>query len=635
MKRVLIYLLLFFNVFCSGGTKKKKSSEYRIKSYEITVKIPDSCDRLQITALMEIEKPVSDRNDTLTLILGKGFRGAKIVNVSVLDGQNNPLSFLINDSLEIKIPEPERKIKINYELLKDTLYKDNYSAFAFDISEKSCYINSAITRTDYWFPRIKTDSPHRLPEFILFINVPSGFRVMASGKLVDVRGFKTKSGSERYIYRWRNYKGVTDRSLYFFAIKGLKKVIKEYPDGFRVIMYVPENSLSKNLDYVSEVIHSSYRFFEKIYGNVPGDEYKIMSFNSGYSGLFNSMTAPMFFFTSEIKNNEIYFPVRSLIHEVSHTWWGNMVSMNPETDYWLFEGFAKYSEIIGIKEALGVDVEEKSFSRLKMASLPYVDYAPSVIEAGKSENRQLQLVSAYYQGAMLLKMLEIILGKENLFSILKNFIETFRMKYIDTKKFVNFILKRFPEGSKIKRENLKILLKDYLYTPGFGEYEVKKLDRIKRKNYFITTYKITNTGNKSIFTEFRIKSDIQDSSDYFFLRKGESIKLRVKSEKDRDTVIIDPRGIFPVRESGLMGAGGLVYRDNTGKVRFVGIVENSPLSGAGIRNNMILIKIEGESLENKSMEELNRLLLRPKGTILKLLVKEEGEEPQEVRVLYK
>jgi len=36
------------------------------------------------------------------------------------------------------------------------------------------------------------------------------------------------------------------------------------------------------------------------------------------------------------------------------------VAANTKTDYWLFEGFAKYSEIIALEKVLGKGVEKRA-----------------------------------------------------------------------------------------------------------------------------------------------------------------------------------------------------------------------------------------------------------------------------------
>jgi len=47
-----------------------------------------------------------------------------------------------------------------------------------------------------------------------------------------------------------------------------------------------------------------------------------------------------------------------------------MVVSDASKDYWLFEGFAKYSEIIALKPTPGLYVELESFRRRKKRSAP-------------------------------------------------------------------------------------------------------------------------------------------------------------------------------------------------------------------------------------------------------------------------
>lgn len=45
----------------------------------------------------------------------------------------------------------------------------------------------------------------------------------------------------------------------------------------------------------------------------------------------------------------------TLVHELSHEWWGNMVTASDYADAWLHEGFATYNEALYVEEKLGQD----------------------------------------------------------------------------------------------------------------------------------------------------------------------------------------------------------------------------------------------------------------------------------------
>jgi hypothetical protein len=58
--------------------------------------------------------------------------------------------------------------------------------------------------------------------------------------------------------------------------------------------------------------------------------------------------------------------------------------------------------------------------------MPYLDYVPSIRDAGKEDDRYLQITAAYHQCATFLKMLEYVMGKDNFYQALRNYTSTYR-----------------------------------------------------------------------------------------------------------------------------------------------------------------------------------------------------------------
>lgn len=602
---------------------------YEITNYKIHVRIPDTTGRLEVSTLLSIRKVDTDPHNSLSIMLCHNFLGVKPINVHVLNEDSNPIDFQLDkDTLGVTIvlhaiEHRFSTIAVHYDLVRDEEYKgDQYVNFACEMSDTLNHINASITRTDNWYPKIEGTMHTRLAPFYLSIDVPAHFEVMASGKLMT-----TTSQGNRKVYEWQNYDGITDRSLYFFAAQR-KRIIREYDDGFKLVMYVTDEAREDNVAYVADVIHKSYRFFEKTFGKTPEHEYKILMFPYGYSGLFKSMTAPISLFTSEIQNNEIYYPVRVVIHEVSHTWWGNLVSSNADENYWLYEGFAKYSETIGLKPALDVDVEKPSFFRLKLCCLPYLDNVRSIVDAGKEEDRFLQTTAAYHMGATYLKMLEFALGRERFFEALRDYVDTYRGKCVTTADFIAIMKKHC-------RANMYGIITDYLYKPGYARYILERVGTVKRRNHWRHTYELHNVGDRDIYTEYEVNTKWERYRKRLLLEKGavETIKVE-SSEKEDGSLTVDPDEFLPLCESTLKGPGGMVYTNDKGEVVFFNVVENAPLSIAGIHDKMQLLKINGEELKNKDLRELNYMLIQSADTQLTLMVRDGEEEPREITVIY-
>jgi hypothetical protein len=366
-----------------------------------------------------------------------------------------------------------------------------------------------------------------------------------------------------------------------------------------------------------------------MYGEAPWNEYKIMSFAYGYSGLFNSSNAPSGLFNEEIINNDIYFPTRSVIHEVSHTWWGNIVSSNADENYWLYEGFGKYSEVVGIKPALGVDVESLSFFRLKLCTVPYIDYVPSIKNSQNVDDIVLRTVRAYYMGATYLRMLRYVMGDDEFYAAIRDYVSECRGKCIDTEDFLS-VMKRHC------RKEYHALLADYLLNPGYARYDIEKVGTGFKCDYYRHNYNIINVGDKDICVPYRVQSDVENYTKNLFLKKGESLSLEVKSrQKDgAGHVVIDPEDIYPVCRAGLKGPGATVYENQQGEVKVYNIIADGPFGRAGITGDMSLLRLNGEELTDKGLETLNNLMLRPEGTELQIQVKSGDAEAYEVTVSY-
>ncbi|MEQ8169812.1 MAG: M1 family aminopeptidase, partial [Candidatus Eremiobacterota bacterium] len=612
------YVFLFILSFNMMSAAELTAS---INYYDITVRVSPQYDSLQIEALMDITSQEKD----IEISVGKYFRGAEVRDVRVYSGSEE-LKYKFNDNI-INLPLKDRKtdkLLVTYRICPVKDKDDLYSAFAFNISESDCRINASITRTDNWFPKIKNSSSQRLPPFILSIDVPSHFEVMASGRLDYI-----SEHQGRKIYRWKNYENITDRSLYFFALP-CKKIEKIYPGNFSVKLYVPDNSIEKNIDYVADVIYKSYKYFEEHFGETGLKEYKVMAIpagvTGGYSGLFNSMTVGEEYFTKEINNNDILFPSRNIVHEVSHTWWGNVVAADASTDYWLFEGFAKFSEIIALKSVFDKDVDGESFRRLKMVYMTYYGFDRPLMS--DIDERDLQVAVAYFKGAMILKTLEFIMGEEAFFKGMKEYVKTFRGKVATTDDFKSVMQKFSPV-------DLRNFFKDYVYEKGFGEYSVTVLDSKKKGNYYITGIKIDNKGDKDIYTFIEVKTYLENYTKKVFIAKGSSLFLDVRNTEPSTVknIIVDPDCIYTVCEANMKGAGGYACFTPGGECKFTGIIKEGFLAKCGMKASMILMEIDDVKVSKMDIVSLNRLFVRPAGSRMKLTLKD-GQDIKYIEILY-
>ncbi len=105
------------------------------------------------------------------------------------------------------------------------------------------------------------------------------------------------------------------------------------------------------------------------------------------------------------------------LHELTHEWWGNLVSNKDYSDFWLQEGFNGYTEALYAEKTLGAAAYHEYMARFVRAG---VQEDKAVAARGDATVRQaLADYDPYLKGAMLLHTLRYLVGDEAMFEILR------------------------------------------------------------------------------------------------------------------------------------------------------------------------------------------------------------------------
>jgi aminopeptidase N len=148
-----------------------------------------------------------------------------------------------------------------------------------------------------------------------------------------------------------------------------------------------------------------------------------------------------------------------LAHEMSHMWWGDMVTCGTWKDLWLNEGFATYCEALFHEHAYGVE----SYRNYVQSSLmsPYFSsgqYYPIY------DPLQLWSYTVYEKGACVMHMLRHVLGDSLFFAGWNEYGERY---YFDTA-----VTEEFQEVmEEISGEDLDWFFEEWIYGPGYPIYE--------------------------------------------------------------------------------------------------------------------------------------------------------------------
>mmetsp|Transcript_796 Transcript_796/g.662 ORF Transcript_796/g.662 Transcript_796/m.662 type:complete len:645 (+) Transcript_796:7-1941(+) len=168
---------------------------------------------------------------------------------------------------------------------------------------------------------------------------------------------------------------------------------------------------------------------------------------------------------------------RLFVHELSHSWFGNLVTNENWSNFWLNEGFTvflerkitsilygKNSSLVDAKLeniTLYLDIEETGVNNTFTSLSPLLN--------GSHPDAIMNIVP-YEKGYQFLVYLESVIGESKFQKFLKSYINNFEAKSLGVEDFVRF-LSEFIKSNFSRRESKKILniidFETWIYQPGY------------------------------------------------------------------------------------------------------------------------------------------------------------------------
>ena len=203
---------------------------------------------------------------------------------------------------------------------------------------------------------------------------------------------------------------------------------------------------------------------------------------------------------------------RLLANAIAHQWWGVSVSPDSKDDWWLVDGFSRYSEAMYVENAAGAAGLEEAVKDMSVGALAY-DTVP-LSSAGKLDMFSTEFQSlATDKGAMILHMLRWVLGEEKFLKTMREFAGQFAGKSASMDDFRAVAEKNYGD-------QLTWFFSQWLDSTGAPEFKVK-----------YTVYRLgSNKG-------FRVTGQISQDLDLFRMPVDLKIDTDGKTEDKRIEVV--------------------------------------------------------------------------------------------------
>ena len=184
-------------------------------------------------------------------------------------------------------------------------------------------------------------------------------------------------------------------------------------------------------DYIFDITKKGFEYFEREFG-VPYpfakyDQLFVPEFNAGAMENAGCVTfTEVYVFRSKVTDAVRERRVVTILHEIAHMWFGDLVTMKWWNDLWLNESFAEWASTIATAEATEWTHAWATFQAMEKSWAYRQDQLPSThpIVATISDLEDVQINFdgiTYAKGGSVLKQLVAYVGREAFFSGITNY----------------------------------------------------------------------------------------------------------------------------------------------------------------------------------------------------------------------
>jgi len=300
-----------------------------------------------------------------------------------------------------------------------------------------------------WFP--SNNHPSDKATYAFHITVAKPFIVAANGVL---RG-QTDRGNGTWTFDWTMDEPMASY-LATIAISNFTLMDSKSPKGVPIRDYV-DADIPSNIVQPLQVLPAALDYFTSIFGAYPFENCGAVVHEFPLNFSLEDQTL--------IILGDTFLDDQVVVHELSHQWFGDSVSLAGWKDIWLNEGFASYAEALWLEHTQGEDAMRQDLVRRYQYSADILSSKSVLIGDPGPDHLFDQLV--YDRGALTLHALRRKIGDTAFFKILRDYYDRYRNGNATTADFIAV-------ADDTSGQDLSSFFQDWLYS--FPLPDIPELD---------------------------------------------------------------------------------------------------------------------------------------------------------------
>jgi aminopeptidase N len=457
---IVLSIVGLFAVAVRADRPYAPSRDYHLENVRVSLRF----DLDQRKVIGEVTHTLSTLRDGLTHL---DFDSAELTISSARVNGKDAAFELRDDKLRVKLAQPARageKFDVNlqyegkptsgiYFILPD---KDDPGR------PKEIWTQGEAEDTHHYIPIYDYPNDRATSEMIL--TVPGDWLTVSNGKLLSVQdapgGMKT--------WTWRQSLPVSTYLISFVAGE-----YKEKTDTWRdipVTYYVPrglEDTIDPTFSHTKQMLD----FFSERFGVAyPWEKYAQTAVDDFVAAGMENVSATTLsardMIHAELAAEKAEAADDLLSHELTHQWFGDLVTCKDWTNTWLNEGFATFGANLWEEHEYGADASAYRYWRDQNNWMPSRELFPIPIVTREINDSVEYVGNVYDKAGWVLNMLRTQLGDDVFFRALKHYLEANRLQNVVTADLVKAI-------EESTGTNVDPFFDQWIYGAGAPRFAVK------------------------------------------------------------------------------------------------------------------------------------------------------------------